>query len=147
MYKGFNSVFLMGRLRDEPKYIAIESGGRMAVFNLDVDYEWLDTATNRSETRTETHPITVFNPHTVDYLEKYIKPGAYLAVEGVLQGKAYKASDGEERFLSRVVISKRDGKLRYMARPAGEARAETASSTPTSTTGNLASTSFDGIPF
>ena len=141
MYKGLNSVFLTGRLRDEPVMINLDSGGKMATINLDVEYDWVDSATSAVETKIETHPIAIFNSYTIDYLEKYIKVGHSLLVEGVLQGRSYKGSDGQERFVSRVTVGKKFGKVKYIAREPKDA----AASAPAKSTGNL--TMNDDLPF
>jgi len=116
MYKTTNIVVLCGRLRDPLINYDLDSGGQMAIMHLDVEYEWLDTQTQTSETRIETHPIAIFNPYTIEYLNKFQVGSAFL-VEGCLQGRAYTSKDGTEKFVSRLTIGKKHGKVLYMGQP------------------------------
>ena len=112
----FNEVTMMGIMNGDPQYFSNEHG-RIAVIHLDVKQEWKDKVTGNKESKVETHPIVIFSPSIVEYIEKYIKPGDGLFAKGMLQSRTYTTDKGEVRHTSRMAIGKFNGQLNYIGRP------------------------------
>lgn len=87
-----NTVILVGRLGADPEIRHLESGKSVANFNI---------ATNRTKDITDWHKVTVWG-NAVDVIEKYVKKGSQVGVNGSLQTRSYE-KDGQTRYVTEVV--------------------------------------------
>jgi single-strand DNA-binding protein len=105
-----NKVILLGRLGKDPEIRNTQNGESIANFTLATSDSWKDKSGEKKE-RTEWHRIAVFNPGLVGVIEKYLRKGAMVYVEGALQTRKWIDKDGQERFTTEIVLGKFNGTL------------------------------------
>jgi len=118
-----NKVILVGNLGRDPEIRSTSSGQRIANFSLATSENWRDRATGERKERTEWHRVVVFNERLVDVIEKYVKKGSKLYIEGALQTRKWTDNQGQERYSTEVVLQRFRGELTMLdgARGAGGA--------------------------
>jgi single-strand DNA-binding protein len=98
-----NSVRLIGNLGQDPDVKEFEPGKKVARFSL---------ATNEQYTNGKGEKVTETNWHncvawgkTAEIVEKYLKQGSELAIEGRLTSRSYTNKEGEKRYTTEVVVN------------------------------------------
>src|SRR5579885_2559503 len=80
-----NKVILVGNVGRDPEIRSTQDGTRVANLSLATSETWRDKNSGERKERTEWHRIVIFNERLVDVVEKYVKKGAKLYIEGALQ--------------------------------------------------------------
>jgi len=106
-----NKVILVGNLGRDPEIRSTSSGQRIANFSIATSENWRDRATGERKERTEWHRVVVFNERLVDVIEKYVKKGSKLYIEGALQTRKWTDNSGQERYTTEVVLQNFRGEL------------------------------------
>ena len=106
-----NKVILIGNLGRDPEFRSTQDGQRIANFSIATSENWRDKASGERRERTEWHRIVVFNDRLVDVIEKYVKKGSKLYIEGALQTRKWTDKEGQERYTTEVVLQKFRGEL------------------------------------
>jgi len=106
-----NKVILVGNLGKDPEIRSFPNGGRVANFSIATSESWKDKATGEKKERTEWHRISVTNDALVGVVERYVKKGAKLYIEGQLETRKYTDKDGVERYTTEVVLRPYRGEL------------------------------------
>ena len=99
-----NKVILLGNLGRDPDIRSMQSGKKMAAFSIATSKRWKDRATQEQKESTSWHNIVVFNEGLVDVIEKYVKKGSKIYVEGELSTRKYQDKDGNDRYTTEVVL-------------------------------------------
>ena len=76
----------------------------MASFSIATSKRWKDRNTQEQKENTSWHNIVVFNEGLVDVIEKYVKKGSKIYVEGELSTRKYQDKDGNDRYTTEVVL-------------------------------------------
>jgi single-strand DNA-binding protein len=105
-----NKVILVGNLGKDPEIRSFPNGGRVANFSIATSENWKDKATGERKERTEWHRISVLNDALVGVVEKYVKKGSKLYIEGQLETRKYE-KDGREVYTTEVVLRPYRGEL------------------------------------
>ncbi|MDD3030001.1 MAG: single-stranded DNA-binding protein [Alphaproteobacteria bacterium] len=144
-----NKVILVGNLGRDPEIRSFQNGGRVASFSLATSETWKDRTSGERREKTEWHRVSVLNDKLVDVVERYVKKGSKLYVEGQLETRKYTDKDGQERYTTEVVLRPYRGELTMLdgrSGAAGPALDEpSGSSDPVG--GGLSSDIDDSIPF
>ena len=138
-----NTVILVGNLGRDPEIRSTQSGERVATLNLATSESWRDKAGERKE-RTEWHKVVLWNERLVEVVEKYLKKGAKVYVQGQLQTRKYTDRDGTERYSTEIVLSRFKGELTMLDSPA---RNEDTEPAPRRSGGSARDELDDEIPF
>jgi single-strand DNA-binding protein len=101
-----NKVILVGNLGRDPEIRLTQDGQRIANFSLATSENWRDKSSGERRERTEWHRVVVFNDRLVDVIEKYVKKGSKLYLEGALQTRKWTDKDGQERYTTEVVLQR-----------------------------------------
>ncbi|MDX1903061.1 MAG: single-stranded DNA-binding protein [Thermonemataceae bacterium] len=96
---GVNKVILIGNVGKDPDVITFENG-RKATFSLATSEKYKDREGKPIE-KTEWHNIVFWGP-VVDVIEKYVKKGKQVFVEGKLASRSYE-KDGQTRYITEVI--------------------------------------------
>ena len=98
-----NKVQLIGNLGTDPEIINLESGKKLAKIAI---------ATNESYTNDKGEKVTDTQWHNViawgkiaEIIEKYLKKGKEVAIEGKLTHRSYEDKHGDKRYATEVVAS------------------------------------------
>ena len=106
-----NKVILIGNVGRDPEIRSTNDGTRIANFTLATSENWRDKASGERRERTEWHRIVIFNDRLSDVVEKYVKKGAKLYIEGALQTRKWTDKEGQERYTTEVVLQRFRGDL------------------------------------
>ena len=151
-----NKVIIIGNLGRDPEVRSFPSGGRVANFSVATSESWKDKASGERRERTEWHRISVLNDALVGIVEKYLKKGSKVYIEGQLETRKYE-KDGRDVYTTEVVLRPYTGNMTMLdARGSGDGSgygggaANEFSEEPASTGGGGAPSSTDmddEIPF
>jgi len=129
MSASVNKVILLGNLGRDPDIRSMQSGKKMASFSIATSKRWKDRNTQEQKENTSWHNIVVFNEGLVDVIEKYVKKGSKIYVEGELSTRKYQDKDGNDRYTTEVVLQGYNSNLTMLdSRNVGLTSAENASS-------------------
>src|ERR1700733_3455044 len=106
-----NKVILVGNLGRDPEIRSFQNGGRVASFSIATSENWKDKSTGEKKERTEWHRISVLNDKLVEVVERYIKKGSKLYIEGQLETRKWTDKDGHEKYSTEVVLRPFRGEL------------------------------------
>jgi single-strand DNA-binding protein len=119
-----NKVILVGNLGRDPEIRSTQDGTRVANLSVATSESWRDKATGERKERTEWHRVVVFNDRLVEVIEKYLKKGAKIYLEGALQTRKWTDNSGQERYSTEVVLQRYRGELTMLdSRGGGESAA------------------------
>ena len=128
-----NKVILLGNLGRDPEIRSMQSGKKMASFSIATSKRWKDRNTQEQKENTSWHNIVVFNEGLVDVIEKYVKKGSKIYVEGELSTRKYQDKDGNDRYTTEVVLQGYNSNLTMLdSRNTGLTSAENASNSSSS---------------
>src|ERR1700688_378506 len=106
-----NKVILVGNLGRDPEIRSTQDGLRIANLSLATSESWRDKNTGERKERTEWHRVVIFNERLVDVVEKYVKKGSKLYIEGALQTRKWTDNAGTEKYTTEVVLQRLRGEL------------------------------------
>jgi single-strand DNA-binding protein len=106
-----NKVILVGNIGRDPEIRSTQDGTRIANLSLATSETWRDRASGERKEKTEWHRVAVFNDRLVEVIEKYVKKGAKLYIEGQLQTRKWTDKEGQERYTTEIVLGRFNGQL------------------------------------
>jgi len=106
-----NKVILIGNLGRDPEIRSTQDGMKIANLSLATSENWRDKNSGERREKTEWHRIAVFNDRLVDVIEKYLKKGSKIYVEGQLQTRKWTDQSGQERYTTEIVLQRYRGEL------------------------------------
>lgn len=116
-----NKVILVGNVGKDPEVRNSQDGSKIVSFSLATSETWNDRASGERKERTEWHRVVVFNDRIGDVVEKYVRKGSKLYVEGAMQTRKWTDQSGVEKYSTEVVIGKFRGELTLLdSRGGGE---------------------------
>jgi single-strand DNA-binding protein len=116
-----NKVILVGNLGKDPEVRSTQDGTKIVNFTLATSETWNDRASGERKERTEWHRVVVFNDRIADVVEKYVRKGSKVYVEGALQTRKWTDQSGVEKYTTEVVIGRFKGELTMLdGRSGGE---------------------------
>ena len=104
MVGSVNKVILLGNLGADPDIRSLQSGGKVASFSLATSKRWKDKNTQEQKDKTSWHKIVIFGDGLVDIVEKYVKKGSKIYLEGELQTRKWQDQDGNDRYITEIVL-------------------------------------------
>ena len=104
MVGSVNKVILLGNLGRDPEIRSMQSGKKMASFSIATSKRWKDKNTQEQRDKTSWHNIVVFGDGLVDIIEKYVKKGSKIYIEGELQTRKWEDQDGNDRYTTEVIL-------------------------------------------
>ncbi|HEY3916860.1 MAG TPA: single-stranded DNA-binding protein [Stellaceae bacterium] len=116
-----NKVILVGNLGRDPEIRATQDGLRIANLSIATSETWRDKSSGERKEKTEWHRVAIFNERLVDVVEKYVKKGSKLYIEGQLQTRKWTDKEGQDRYTTEVVLGRFNGQLTMLdGRSGGE---------------------------
>ena len=99
-----NKVILLGRLGGDPEIRISQDGSKIARFSIATGETWKDKSTNEKKERTDWHKIVIFSPGLSDIVEKYLKKGSQVYLEGQVRTRKYTDQSGAEKTTTEIVL-------------------------------------------
>ena len=99
-----NKVILIGNVGQDPeiRYTGdVNNGTKVATFRVATTERYRDRAGNLQE-HTEWHSIVVWR-NTADVVEKYVKKGTQVYIEGRLRSRSWDDQSGNKRYVTEIV--------------------------------------------
>ena len=124
MARSLNKVMLIGNLGADPEIRSTSNGSRVANFSLATSRQW-NTQAGEKQEKTEWHKCVVWSRRDgqgglVDVVEKYVKKGDRLYIEGQIEYRTYEDKEGQTRYVTEIRVND----LVMLAGRGGEAGAE-----------------------
>ena len=104
MAGSLNKVLLIGRLGNDPEIKPMQNGKNVAILSLATSESWKDKNTGEKKEKTEWHRVVIFNEGLVNVVQKYLKKGSQVYVEGQLNTNKYTDNNGQEKFSTQIVL-------------------------------------------
>ena len=99
-----NKVIIVGNLGADPEVKAFQNGGRIANFRAATSESWKDKATGERKERTEWHTVVVQGDGLVGVVERFLKKGSKIYIEGKLQTRKWQDKDGNDRYTTEIAV-------------------------------------------
>ncbi len=96
-----NKVILVGHVGKEPEIKYIDNGTAVAQFSLATNETYKDKSGNRVE-KTEWHNIVLWRG-LAEIVEKYVKKGDQLYIEGKIRTRSWDDKDGNKKYITEIV--------------------------------------------
>ena len=106
MSRSLNKVTLIGNLGADPEVRSTTGGTRVATFSLATSRSWNNQQGDRQE-KTEWHRCVVWNTkgsQLADIVEKYVKKGDKIYVEGRIEYRQWQDKDGQTRYSTEINV-------------------------------------------
>ena len=104
MAGSLNKVLLIGRLGNDPEIKQMQNGKSVARLSVATSESWKDKNTGERKEKTEWHRVVIFNEGLVSVVQKYLKKGAQIYIEGQLNTNKYTDSNGQEKYSTQIVL-------------------------------------------
>ena len=108
-----NRVTLLGHAGRDPEIRNLQNGGKAASFTLATTEKWKGKDGKPAES-TEWHRIAVYGP-TVEAVEKMLKKGDAVLVEGRIASRAFRDKDGNDRAVTEIVVAGWQGTVNILS--------------------------------
>ena len=104
MAGSLNKVLLIGRLGADPEIKQMVNGKSVARLSLATSQSWKDKNTGEKKEKTEWHRIVVFSNGLAEVVEKFVKKGSLVYVEGQIRTRKYTDQAGLEKYTTEIVL-------------------------------------------
>lgn len=98
-----NKVQLIGNLGQNPEVKELNDGKKVAKFSLATNETYRNKA-GEKVTDTQWHNLVAWGK-TAEIIEKYLKKGSEVAVEGKLLNRNYTDKEGVKRYVTEIQVS------------------------------------------
>ena len=98
-----NKIILVGNLGQDPEIRIMPDGSKMASFSVATSERWKDK-TGEDKSITEWHRIVVFSPKLAETLERILKKGKRVYVEGSQRTRKWIDKEGREQRTTEVIV-------------------------------------------
>lgn len=107
MSRSLNKAMLIGNLGSDPEIRSTTTGARVASFSLATSRSWTGQNGEKQE-KTEWHKCVVWNTKSggglVDVIEKYVKKGDRLYVEGEIEYRQWQDKENQTRYTTEIKV-------------------------------------------
>ncbi|MBX7500595.1 single-stranded DNA-binding protein [Qipengyuania sp. YG27] len=111
MAGSLNKVMLIGNLGADPEIRSFQNGGKVANLRIATSETWKDRNTGERQERTEWHTVAIFSEGLVGVVERFLRKGSKVYIEGQLQTRKWQDQSGNDRYSTEVVIRGMNGTL------------------------------------
>ncbi len=106
MSRSLNKAILIGNVGSDPEVRTVGNGSRVASFSLATGRVWSDQSGAKQE-KTEWHKCVVWNNKAgslADVVEKYVKKGERVYVEGEIEYRQWQDKEGQTRYTTEIKV-------------------------------------------
>jgi single-strand DNA-binding protein len=107
----------MGNLGADPEVKSFQNGGRIANLRIATTEKWKDKTTGEKKERTEWHQVTISADGLVGVVERYLRKGTKVYLEGQLRTRKWQDQSGNDRYTTEVVVGVGQGVLKMLDGP------------------------------
>lgn len=149
MAGSLNKVMLIGNLGQDPEVRSFANGGKVCNLRIATSESWKDKNTGEKKERTEWHSVAIHSDGLIGVVERYLRKGSKVYLEGQLATRKWQDQSGNDRYSTEVVL-RGPGAVMTMLDGPSDQRGERRSSyddTPQDEGGSFADDLDDDIPF
>ncbi|MBX3088108.1 MAG: single-stranded DNA-binding protein, partial [Cryobacterium sp.] len=106
-----NKALITGRLGRDPEIKHKQNGDIVANLNVATSDVWKDKATGERKENTFWHNIVIYNENLAKVAQAYLHKGDLVHIEGAIQSRKYQDRDGNDRYITEIVLQKFRGDL------------------------------------
>lgn len=99
-----NKVILIGNLGADPEIRTFPSGGKVANLRIATSEQWKDRNSGERRERTEWHRVAIMSEGLVNVVERYLKKGAKVYIEGQIETRKWQDQSGQDRYSTEIVL-------------------------------------------
>jgi len=102
--RSLNKATLIGNLGADPEVRSTSNGTRVATISLATSRQWTSKSGERQE-KTEWHRVVLWNnrgANLADIVEKYVKKGDKVYVEGRIEYRTWQDREGQTRYTTEI---------------------------------------------
>jgi single-strand DNA-binding protein len=114
-----NKVILIGNIGRDPEIRSFSNGGRVANLTVATSESWKDKATGERKEKTEWHKVTIANDALVGVVERYVKKGSKVYIEGQIETRKWQDQSGADKYSTEIVLRPYRGELTLLDKPTG----------------------------
>ncbi|MGI9139533.1 MAG: single-stranded DNA-binding protein [Gemmatimonadaceae bacterium] len=107
MGRSLNKAMLIGNLGSDPEIRSTTNGNRVATFSIATSRSWSGQNGEKQE-KTEWHKCVVWNKKggggLVDVVEKYVKKGDRLYIEGEIEYRQWQDKENQTRYTTEINV-------------------------------------------
>lgn len=111
MAGSLNKVMLIGNLGADPEIRSFQNGGKVANLRIATSETWKDRNTGERQERTEWHSVAIFSEGLVGVVERFLRKGSKVYIEGQLQTRKWQDQQGNDRYSTEIVLRGLNGTL------------------------------------
>lgn len=134
-----NKAFIIGNLTRDPEVRAMPSGGKVTTISVATNRVWKDKNGVKQESA-DYHSVVVFGVQA-ETVEKYLKKGSSVFVEGRMQTRSWDGPDGQKKYKTEIVAD------RIQFGPRREGGSSGASSSGNAATGPAENKAIESIEY
>ena len=116
-----NKVILVGNLGADPEIKSFQNGGRIANLRIATSESWKDRATGEKKERTEWHSVVINSDGLVGVVERFLRKGSKVYIEGQLRTRKWQDQSGNDRYTTEISVGGMGGVLTMLDGPSGGA--------------------------
>lgn len=98
-----NKAILVGNLTNDPTVKKLKNGTDVAHVGLATNLVWKKAKSNETKSKVEFHNL-VFWGRLVHIVEKYLKKGDKVYVEGRLQTRNWDDKEGKKHYMTEIIV-------------------------------------------
>lgn len=114
-----NKVILIGNLGADPEVKSFQNGGRIANLRIATSESWKDRQTGERKERTEWHSVVIQSEGLVGVVERFLRKGSKVYIEGSLRTRKWQDQSGNDRYTTEVSVGGVGGVLTMLDGPQG----------------------------
>jgi single-strand DNA-binding protein len=106
MSRSLNKVTLIGNVGNDPEVRSTNGGTKVATLSVATSNTWTNAAGEKQE-KTEWHRCVIWNGKTgglADVVEKYVKKGSKLYIEGQIEYRQWQDKDNQTRYTTEIKV-------------------------------------------
>lgn len=106
-----NKAMLMGNIGRDPEVRNTQDGGRIVTLSLATSESWRDKVTGERKEKTEWHRVVVMNDRVADVIDRFVRKGSRVYIEGQLQTRKWTDASGQDKYTTEIIIGRFRGDL------------------------------------
>ena len=119
MAGSLNCAMLIGNLCADAEVRSFQNGGKVANLRIATNETWKDRDGNKQE-RVEYHTVAIFSEGLVGVVERFLRKGSKVYVEGQLTTRKWQDQSGNDRYSTEIHLRGMNGKLVMLDNAGGE---------------------------
>ena len=104
MSGSMNKVILIGNVGNDPEIKSFNNGGKVANFSIATSEKWKDKQSGENKEKTEWHRIAVYGDGICGVVERFVKKGTKVCIEGKLQTRKWADRDGNDKYTTEIIV-------------------------------------------